>query len=102
QKTGNAIPVIKANESLRKVTGKNSVALNRDEIRIVQTPQCFSVNAIKKAFEQEYDSAFTDDATVFEKAGNKITLVEGNPENIKITFPSDLHYAEFILKNQTQ
>jgi 2-C-methyl-D-erythritol 4-phosphate cytidylyltransferase len=102
KKTGNAIPVLKVNESLRKVSGEDSFPLNRDEIRIVQTPQCFSIPEIKKAFEQEYDVAFTDDASVLEKEGKKINLVDGNQENIKITFPADLSYAEYILKNISQ
>lgn len=99
KRSGNAVPVLKVNESLRKISFDNSYSLNRDEIRIVQTPQCFSIREVKKSFEQDYDLTFTDDATVYEKGGYKINLVDGNQENIKITFASDLIYAEFILKN---
>lgn len=94
---GNAIPVIALSESIRQVVGDSSVAEDRNRFRIVQTPQCFSVALIKKAFEQEYSNLFTDDATVAEKMGLKINLVEGNPENIKITHPMDLILAEALL-----
>jgi 2-C-methyl-D-erythritol 4-phosphate cytidylyltransferase len=101
-KSGNAIPVICISESLRKVANSTSIPLNRDEIRVVQTPQCFTVTEIKKAFEQAYTPAFTDDASVLESFGKKINLVDGNPENIKITISSDLNYAEFVLKNKNK
>lgn len=94
---GNAIPVIPVSESIRKVSGEMSIAVSRDEYRIVQTPQCFQLQGIKKAFEQNYSSAFTDDATVLESTGATIHLVEGNSENIKITNPSDLKIAELYL-----
>lgn len=96
-KSGNAIPVIKVSESIRKTIEGSSVAVNRDDYRIVQTPQCFQFHLIKKAFEQQYSSSFTDDATVLEHIGEKIHLVEGNLENIKITTPSDLKIAELYL-----
>lgn len=96
---GSAIPVIPVTESLRMIKGENSEALNRENYKIVQTPQCFFSEEIKSAYNQDYQTSFTDDASVFESAGKKINLCNGNPENIKITFPSDLHYAEFILLN---
>jgi 2-C-methyl-D-erythritol 4-phosphate cytidylyltransferase len=95
---GNAIPFISVNESLRHVTNDDNMAVNRNEYRIIQTPQCFQVGLIKKAFKQAYNSAFTDDASVMEKAGYKINLVEGNTENIKITYPIDLIIAQHYLK----
>ncbi|MBS1650792.1 MAG: 2-C-methyl-D-erythritol 4-phosphate cytidylyltransferase [Bacteroidetes bacterium] len=93
---GNAVPCVMANESLRKVNANNNLAVNRAEYRIVQTPQCFNIMAIKKAFEQQYNELFTDDASVFEKAGNKINLVEGNIENTKITTDHDYFIAKLI------
>jgi 2-C-methyl-D-erythritol 4-phosphate cytidylyltransferase len=97
---GNAIPVQPITESLREVLGESSKPINRENIRAVQTPQCFKVKLIKSAFEQEWQVHFTDDASVAEAAGNKIHLVEGNKENIKITFPEDLEFAEFLLKKK--
>jgi len=98
EKTGNAVPVFKLNESLRKLDGEGSMPVNRREFRLVQTPQCFHSELIKKAYEQEYDERFTDDATVLEAMGVKINLVDGNIENIKITRPGDLKIAEAFLK----
>jgi 2-C-methyl-D-erythritol 4-phosphate cytidylyltransferase len=72
-------------------------AVSRDDYKIVQTPQCFIVSKIKEAFKQPYSPFFTDDATVLEGMDETIYLVEGNPENVKITNPNDLKYAELYL-----
>ena len=95
---GNAIPVISINESIRQSENGNSKAVNRDQFNIVQTPQCFKLELIQKAFEQNYNESFTDDATVLESAGVKINLTPGNAENIKITKPGDLSLAQALLK----
>ena len=47
---------------------------------------------------QNYSSEFSDDATVLEKTGTKINLIEGNRENIKITNPEDLLISDALLK----
>jgi 2-C-methyl-D-erythritol 4-phosphate cytidylyltransferase len=96
-KTGNAIPVLPINESLRKVDGQSNISVDRNQYFAVQTPQTFRSEQILKAFQQEYDPLFTDDASVAEKAGFEIHLVEGNRENIKITTPVDLIVSESIL-----
>lgn len=97
EKMGNAVPVISVNDSLREVHENSNHAINRANIRIVQTPQCFKLNELRHAFAQPYQSAFTDDASVMESAGHTIHLVEGNRENIKITSPEDLSFAEWNL-----
>lgn len=94
---GNAVPCIPVNESLRKISNNINSSVNRNEYKIIQTPQCFLASKIKKAFTQPYISSFTDDATVLEAMGESINLVEGNPENIKITSPFDLIVANAIL-----
>jgi 2-C-methyl-D-erythritol 4-phosphate cytidylyltransferase len=100
QENGAAVPVMAVNESTRMLKSDGSnVALERASLRTVQTPQCFDVRLLKSAFEQDYRSDFTDDASVMEAAGHRIALVEGNEENIKITRPSDLLLAEIFLKN---
>jgi len=98
KKHGNAVPVIDVVESIRMLDGDNSKPSSRSKIRIVQTPQCFELNRIKKAYAQDFSPEFTDDATVLEKTGEKINLVEGNRENIKITSPFDMKLAEFFMK----
>lgn len=97
EKSGNAIPVIPPSDSLRIIEGEGSKPLNRQNVRIVQTPQVFSAEVIKKAYRQDYLPEFTDDATVVEKAGGKIYMVDGNRENIKITTPEDLVISSALL-----
>lgn len=94
---GNAVPVVSVNESLRVVNEKGNQSVDREAIKIIQTPQCFYSEQIKKAYDQEYKESFTDDATVLEAMGEKINLVEGNIENIKITNPIDLLFAENLI-----
>jgi 2-C-methyl-D-erythritol 4-phosphate cytidylyltransferase len=94
---GNCIPVIALNESLRQIDGVASRAANRDDFRIVQTPQAFHSPIIRKAYKQKYRESFTDDAMVVEHLGEKIHLADGDPVNIKITRPCDLVTAEALL-----
>ena len=97
---GNAIVAVKSRDSIRQVKGNHSVNLVRDEIFLVQTPQTFQYEQLKKAYEQEYNTHFTDDASVVESAGITINLVAGSYENIKITFPEDIAIAEAILNKK--
>lgn len=99
-KLGNAIPCMPIHESLRQINGNDNAVVNRDHFRIIQTPQCFLLEDIRKAFEQPYQERFTDDATVLETTGKKINLVEGNIENIKITTASDLNIAEAFCSHE--
>jgi 2-C-methyl-D-erythritol 4-phosphate cytidylyltransferase len=94
---GNAVPVIVPADSLRMIKEQRSLPVDRKLIRIIQTPQVFESGLIKNAYLQEYSAEFTDDATVLEKTGEKIHLVEGNRENIKITNPGDLAIAAALL-----
>lgn len=98
EKYGNAIPVIKPVESVRMVEGSKSYITDREKVRLVQTPQVFKFSIISRGYESPYHPAFTDDASVIEFMGEKIQLVEGNRENIKITTPLDLKIAETLLK----
>jgi len=98
QKYGNAIPVLPVTESLRKQEGNQNISVDRSQYFSVQTPQTFRSDQIIKAYEQDFDTAYTDDASVAEKAGFSIQMVEGNLENIKITTPIDLIVAETFLK----
>jgi 2-C-methyl-D-erythritol 4-phosphate cytidylyltransferase len=97
---GNAIPVVQLNDSLRELEGTESHAVDRSKFRSVQTPQCFRMSQLKAAFHQEFTALFTDDASVVESAGYAIHLVEGNRENVKITTPEDLRWAEWLLANR--
>lgn len=97
ERLGNAIPVISPSDSLRMVTGEDNKPISRLYVKQVQTPQVFDAELIKKAYQQEYIPEFTDDATVLERTGVKINLVEGNRENIKITNPEDLIISAALL-----
>ena len=94
---GNAIPAIPITESVRKVEEGRNEPVSRDLFRIIQTPQVFQAKAIKNAYAQSERTDFTDDASVFDSTGERLNLVDGNAENIKITLPSDLLFAEAIL-----
>ena len=97
---GNAIPVIDVNDSLRKVDGQKNTQVNRNEFKIVQTPQCFELGSLRKAFNQSYSKSFTDEASVIEAMGEAIVLMQGDTNNIKITTPSDLLVAESYFKSE--
>ncbi len=96
-KFGNAIPVTGVNESVRILDKAFSKVIDRNSLRIVQTPQCFKSEIIKKAYQENYKESFTDDASVLENFGQRIFLVEGNQSNIKITSPEDLLIAAALL-----
>ena len=97
RRTGSAIPVVPLNDSVRQVVGDDSRALDRSSLRAVQTPQVFDARMLIDAYRQPFDPTFTDDASVVERAGHRVTLVEGDPQNLKITRPMDLALAEYLL-----
>lgn len=100
QERGNAIPSITAVDSIRIETFDGNEFIDRSKVRIIQTPQTFYSDIIKAAFEQEYEESFTDEASVVERLGVKIHLIEGESTNIKITHPIDVLIAEKILEER--
>ena len=97
KKSGNALPVVPPSESVRYSDKSGNKAVDRSNYFLVQTPQTFDVQSIKEAYRKAKHENFTDDASVLENAGHKINLVEGNRENIKITWPQDLIIAKSFL-----
>lgn len=95
---GNAIPAMPLVDSIREVQEHESQIVDRTKLRAIQTPQVFQSQIITKAFEQPFSPTFTDDASVVEAYGEKIHLVEGNVENIKLTTPFDLLIGEALLQ----
>jgi 2-C-methyl-D-erythritol 4-phosphate cytidylyltransferase len=91
------IPVVAPADSYRSVEGEDSKIIDRSTLRMVQTPQLFRAEALRKAYEQEYSESFTDDASVVEAAGYKVALEEGERENFKITTPLDITLARAII-----
>jgi 2-C-methyl-D-erythritol 4-phosphate cytidylyltransferase len=97
---GNAITAVYLKDSIRKIINEErSIAQDRNEFRLVQTPQTFRLDIIRSAYDQAESDYFTDDASVAESAGENIFILEGSYENIKITTPEDLLLAEAVLRN---
>lgn len=92
---GAVVPVVPVVETVRQLLADgSSMTVDRNAYRLVQTPQTFDIQLLKKAYGQPFDPFFTDDASVVEAMGHPIKLVEGNNENIKLTNPADLKLAE--------
>ena len=94
------IPVIDVIDSYRRITEQGSETFPRSELRIVQTPQMFSAELLRRAYKQEYNPSFTDDASVVEAAGATITLIDGERRNLKLTTPDDMSWAEWLLSHE--
>ena len=92
------IPVVDAVDSYRIVEDEESKVISRSQLRIVQTPQVFRSDILRRAYQQSFDARFTDDATVVESLGVKINLIKGDRSNIKLTTPEDMIYAEAMLQ----
>ena len=107
--SGAAIPVVEPVDSFRETDDSDSAAadpaaaaipshvIDRRRLRIVQTPQIFRADLLRTAYEAPYDTAFTDDASVVERAGHAVRLVAGERTNLKITTPEDFIVAEALL-----
>ena len=92
----NVIPAVPVVDTIRKFENGSSEVVDRNLLRAIQTPQCFHLDLLNSAYEGENNES-TDDATVFERAGNTIHLVEGEKSNIKITVAADLIIAEALM-----
>ncbi len=97
EEKGNAVVGINPTDSVRRIYEGGSEALNRDQVVLIQTPQTFNLELLRKAYQRPYRDEFTDDASVVEHAGFKINLVTGARENLKITWPEDMEIAAIWL-----
>ena len=97
-KSGSSIPVVTSKDSIRLLTEEGHVALDRNKVMLVQTPQTFHSKILLNAFKIDYKDKFTDEASVVEAFGIKVNLIEGEENNIKITTPGDMFIAEQIIK----
>lgn len=98
---GSAIPAVAATDSIRILKNGSHEVKDRQQVRIIQTPQTFLSDILLPAFERESDESFTDEATVVEASGMEIFLTEGEYDNIKITRPIDLLIAEKIIEERS-
>ena len=94
------VPVVDVVDSYRRVESEGSYIVPRSSLRIVQTPQTFKAEVLRKAYSLPFDTSFTDDASVVEAAGYRVSLVDGERQNIKLTTPEDVEYAEWILSRE--
>jgi 2-C-methyl-D-erythritol 4-phosphate cytidylyltransferase len=99
---GSAVAAVPLKESIREVQNDLSRAIERSKFRIIQTPQTFRSSLLKQAYRIEEHESLTDDASVAEKAGNKIFLFPGSYFNIKVTTPEDILIAEKLMEYQSQ
>ncbi len=101
--SGSAVASVALKDSLRRIVADGtSTAEDRAAFRLVQTPQCFPLETLRRAYAavQDDDPALTDDASVVERLGHRITLIEGHPANLKITTPDDVVLAEALWKKR--
>ncbi len=99
EKYGNAIPAIRVSDSVRITSDHTNKPIDRQRFRLIQTPQVFQSSILQEAYQQVDRVAFTDDATVVEASGHQIHLIEGHPNNIKITTAIDLQLAEVLIRD---
>jgi 2-C-methyl-D-erythritol 4-phosphate cytidylyltransferase len=95
---GSGVASVKPKDSIRQVSEQSNTALDREQLRLIQTPQTFQSSLIKSAFEQFGNAPSSDDATILEKAGHSVHLVEGSYRNFKVTTPEDLVLAEALMR----
>lgn len=94
---GAAVAAVAPKDSVRGLSQNGSYALDRSRLRLVQTPQCFDIQLLQRAYQLPELPTFTDDASVVEDM-HPIRLVEGDYRNLKITTPEDLLVAEVFLR----
>jgi 2-C-methyl-D-erythritol 4-phosphate cytidylyltransferase len=93
-----AVPVLTPKDSVRWEDAEGNRVLDRNFVKLIQTPQVFELNKLRDAYVQEFEDSFTDDATVWEKAGGTVHLCEGQEGNIKITTRGDLEMVAVLMR----
>ena len=100
-----AILAAELTDTIKEVSnGMVAKTLPRTGLRRALTPQCFRFELLRRAYEQAdvLDPELTDESSLVERLGVKVTIVEGSSRNIKITGPGDLAIAEALLKERGQ
>lgn len=95
---GSAVVAVDSKDSVRLLENEKNRAVDRNTVKLIQTPQTFDLSLLKKAFLTDEKTFFTDDASVVEYFGHEIFLVEGDYRNIKITTPEDILIGETFLR----
>ncbi len=101
--TGAAIAAVRAHDTIKRGdrSGLVTATLPRDEIFLAQTPQAFRTSVLRDALAAGEAESATDEATLAERAGHPVKLVDGDPRNLKITTPDDLAMAEHLVLAST-
>lgn len=96
-----AVPGIVPSATVKRVDRRGHVVETLDRVTLVevQTPQGFRAGALRAAHEERSDA--TDDASLVEAAGGTVVVVEGDPENLKLTHPHDLEVARALLATRS-
>jgi len=99
---GAAVPALKPGDTVKTVDEREMVVktLPRENLRLIQTPQIFLRENLLIAYSAPDKPDFTDDASLMEESGFDVKIVEGEKENLKITFPADLELAEYYLQKR--
>ncbi|WP_064091194.1 2-C-methyl-D-erythritol 4-phosphate cytidylyltransferase [Rossellomorea aquimaris] len=103
KETGAAIAAVPVKDTIKKVVdGEVEETIERSSLWMVQTPQAFRVSLLTKAHEAAITDRFlgTDDASLVERLNIDVSVVESDYDNIKLTTPEDLYFAEAIVKKQ--
>jgi len=95
--SGPSIPVVALSDSIRRRDGDDSVPEDRSRFVAVQTPQLFPFELLKSSYDSVGDPKFTDDASIVQQAGHRVSLFDGETDNMKVTNPSDFYVAEVLL-----
>lgn len=97
-----AIPAVLSRDTVKRGNSFVEKTIPRNNLWLIQTPQVFDFSILKKAYDTAIKKKFcgTDDASLVERLGYKIKIVQGYSDNIKITFSSDLIIAEALLKKR--
>ena len=99
ERTDGAVPGLPVSDTIKAVEGGDVVeTLDRSKLYAVQTPQAFGLDLLRRVHTDEDRLLWaTDDASLVEEVGGRVTIVPGEKTNIKLTAPEDLVFAEAIL-----
>jgi len=101
ERSGNTVLGVTPTDSVRKIISEEQTeALDRSKLMLIQTPQTFKLEQLRKAYQQPFRNDFTDDASVVERAGYAVHVIPGARENIKITYAEDLVIASLFMQKK--